>query len=88
MSNRPTANLAEWIDQFREYLRVANRPLTTVRAYSVALRQFQAFIEQRELTIDTAIAFAQQLNAAPAAKSNYLAAVSRFYRFLIGRGSI
>jgi site-specific recombinase XerD len=88
MTDRPTSNLAEWIDQFHEYLRVANRPLTTVRAYSVALRQFQAFIENRELTIDAAIAFAQQLNVAPAAKSNYLAAVSRFYRFLIGRGLI
>jgi|GEM_PF-3837433 hypothetical protein len=88
MTDRPTANLAEWIDQFREYLRVANRPLTTVRAYGVALRQYQAFIENRELTIDAAIAFAQQLNVAPVAKSNYLAAVSRFYRFLIGRGLI
>lgn len=31
--DRSEANLPKWMDQFREYLRVANRPPTTVRAY-------------------------------------------------------
>ena len=88
MMDRPETNLVKWIDQFREYLQAANRPLTTIRAYCVALRQFQALASDRELTVDVAIAFAQELKVAPAAKSNYLAAVSRFYRFLIARGII
>jgi len=82
------ANLLKWIDQFREYLRVANRPQTTIRAYCVALRQFQGFARDRDLTVDAAIDFAQQLHVASVAKTNYLAAVSRFYRFLIARGMI
>lgn len=40
------------------------------------------------MTVDVAIAFAQALHVAPVAKTNYLAAVSRFYRFLIARGII
>ncbi|MBI5033388.1 MAG: tyrosine-type recombinase/integrase [Chloroflexi bacterium] len=88
MTDSPETNLAKWINQFREYLRVANRPPTTIRAYCVALRQFQALARDRELTVDLAIAFAQELKVAPSAKSNYLAAVSRLYRFLIARGII
>jgi site-specific recombinase XerD len=86
--DRVEAALLQWIDQFREYLQVANRPLTTIRAYSVALRQFQVFAQDRDLTVDVAIDFAQQLHVAPVAKTNYLAAVSRFYRFLIARGML
>jgi len=88
MSDTPSVDLPAWIEQFREYLRVVNRPMTTVRAYTVALRRFQAFAVDRRLTVDTAIAFAQDLSVAPSAKSNYLAAVSKFYRFLIGRGLV
>lgn len=77
------ANLQDWIERFREYLRIANRPPTTIRAYSVALRQFNSFAHDQKLNIDTAIAFAKSLNVAPAATVNYLAAVTKFYRFLI-----
>ena len=43
--DRSEANLLKWMDQFREFLRVANRPPTTVRAYWVALRQFRVLLE-------------------------------------------
>lgn len=77
------------MESFRAQLASEQRP-NTVRAYGSGLRKFRTFLSEGgrdQLDVQSVIDFAGSLNGslAPATKANYLAAVSRFYHYLIGR---
>ena len=95
MSKSEMLRIAESIREFIDQLSVGKQPFT-VQAYGVALRRFEAFLEQtyhfteetnaHDLTVDHAIAFGKSLQGlSPATIKNYLAAISQFYRYLFSQ---
>lgn len=92
----PTETLADAVASFRGDLAIRRSP-HTVKAYTTALRHFEAFYTDQgqpadrvpvaDATPDMALEFVRWLNSdrelSPSTLHNYLSAIGRFYRWLM-----